>query len=73
MTFFFYSDIHNRYHCACPLYFCLIMQAKIRSTTVLGVRHNGEIAVGADGQATMDKHVAKSNVRKIRICKTVKS
>ncbi|WP_400190212.1 ATP-dependent protease subunit HslV [Hymenobacter sp. B81] len=39
---------------------------KIRSTTVLGVRHNGQIAVGADGQATMDKHVAKSNVRKIR-------
>jgi ATP-dependent HslUV protease subunit HslV len=39
---------------------------KIRSTTVLGVRHNGEIAVGADGQATMDKHVAKNNVRKIR-------
>jgi len=42
------------------------MQAKIRSTTVLGIRHNGEIALGADGQATMDKHVAKSNVRKIR-------
>ncbi|WP_205590862.1 ATP-dependent protease subunit HslV [Hymenobacter oligotrophus] len=39
---------------------------RIRSTTVLGVRHNGEIAVGADGQATMDKHVAKNNVRKIR-------
>ncbi|KAA9327071.1 ATP-dependent protease subunit HslV [Hymenobacter busanensis] len=39
---------------------------RIRSTTVLGVRHNGQIAVGADGQATMDKHVAKSNVRKIR-------
>ena len=39
---------------------------KIRSTTVLGVRHNGEIALGADGQATMDKHVAKSNVRKVR-------
>ena len=39
---------------------------KIRSTTVLGVRHNGQIAIGADGQATMDKHVAKNNVRKIR-------
>ncbi|UYZ59530.1 ATP-dependent protease subunit HslV [Hymenobacter latericus] len=39
---------------------------RIRSTTVLGIRHNGEIAVGADGQATMDKHVAKNNVRKIR-------
>ena len=39
---------------------------KIRSTTVLGIRHHGHIAVGADGQATMDKHVAKNNVRKIR-------
>lgn len=39
---------------------------KLRSTTVLGVRHNGQIAVGADGQATLDKTVAKSNVRKIR-------
>ena len=39
---------------------------QIRSTTVLGVRHNGQIAIGADGQATMDKYVAKNNVRKIR-------
>ena len=39
---------------------------RIRSTTVLGIRHNGQIAVGADGQATLDKTVAKSNVRKIR-------
>ena len=38
---------------------------KIRSTTVLGVRHNGQIALGADGQATMDKYVAKNNVRKV--------
>ncbi len=42
------------------------LMIKIRSTTVLGVRHNGQIAVGADGQATLDKTVAKSNVRKIR-------
>lgn len=40
---------------------------RIRSTTVLGVRHNGQVAVGADGQATLDKTVAKSNVRKIRV------
>ncbi|MDX5442459.1 MAG: ATP-dependent protease subunit HslV [Hymenobacteraceae bacterium] len=39
---------------------------KIRSTTVVGIVHNGEVAVGADGQATMDKHIAKSNVKKIR-------
>ena len=42
------------------------MLPKIRSTTVLGVRHNGQIALGADGQATMDKTVAKNNVRKVR-------
>jgi ATP-dependent HslUV protease subunit HslV len=38
----------------------------IHATTVLGVMHNGEIALGADGQATMGNTVAKSNVRKIR-------
>jgi ATP-dependent HslUV protease subunit HslV len=39
---------------------------KIKSTTVLGVLHNGKIALGADGQATMGNTVAKSNVKKIR-------
>ncbi len=39
---------------------------KIRSTTVIAVKHNGDVAVGADGQATMGNTVAKSNVRKIR-------
>lgn len=39
---------------------------KIRSTTVLAVQHDGKIAIGADGQATMGNTVAKSNVRKIR-------
>ena len=39
---------------------------KIRSTTVLAVKHNGSVAIGADGQATMGNTVAKSNVNKIR-------
>lgn len=39
---------------------------KIRSTTVLAVLHNGQMAIGADGQATMGNTVAKSNVKKIR-------
>jgi len=39
----------------------------IHSTTVLAVVHNGVVAVGADGQATMGNYVAKSNVRKIRV------
>ncbi len=37
-----------------------------RSTTVIAVIHNGEIAIGADGQATMGNYVVKSNVKKIR-------
>jgi len=39
---------------------------KMKSTTVLAVLHQGKLALGADGQATMGNTVAKSNVRKIR-------
>jgi ATP-dependent HslUV protease, peptidase subunit HslV len=39
---------------------------KIKSTTVLAVKHNGKVAIGADGQATMNNYVAKGNVKKIR-------
>lgn len=39
---------------------------KVRSTTVLAVAHNGEVVLGADGQATMGNYVAKSNVKKVR-------
>lgn len=39
---------------------------KIHSTTVVAVMHNGQMAIGADGQATMGSTVAKSNVKKIR-------
>jgi ATP-dependent HslUV protease, peptidase subunit HslV len=38
----------------------------IHATTVVGIIHNGEVVVGADGQATMGNTVAKSNVRKVR-------
>ncbi len=40
--------------------------SKIRSTTVCAVVHKGQVAIGADGQATMGNTVAKSNVKKIR-------
>lgn len=39
---------------------------KIHATTVLGIIHNGQVALGADGQATMGNTVAKSNVKKVR-------
>lgn len=44
---------------------CIKME-KLRSTTVLAIVHNGEVAIGADGQATMGNYIAKSNVKKIR-------
>lgn len=39
---------------------------KIHATTILAVNHNGQIAIGGDGQATLGNTVAKSNVKKIR-------
>ncbi|MBC7390655.1 MAG: ATP-dependent protease subunit HslV [Opitutaceae bacterium] len=39
---------------------------KIRATTVLGIIHNGKIALGADGQATIGNTIAKTNVKKVR-------
>lgn len=36
------------------------------ATTVVGIIHNGEAAIGSDGQATMDKTVMKSTVKKVR-------
>jgi ATP-dependent HslUV protease subunit HslV len=42
------------------------VKQKIRSTTVLGVYHNGKLALGADGQATLGSTIAKSNVKKVR-------
>jgi len=38
----------------------------IHATTVVGILHNGKVALGADGQATMGNTVAKANVRKVR-------
>ncbi len=38
----------------------------IHATTILAVLHNGKVAIGGDGQATMGNTIAKSNVRKIR-------
>lgn len=39
---------------------------EIKSTTVLAVKHNDKVTIGADGQATMNNAVAKNNVSKIR-------
>ncbi len=42
------------------------MQAKIHATTVLGVFHQGEAVLGADGQATLGNTVLKGSVKKVR-------
>jgi ATP-dependent HslUV protease subunit HslV len=39
---------------------------KIRSTTILTVRHKGRVALGGDGQVTMGQTVVKSDAVKIR-------
>jgi len=39
---------------------------KTRATTVLCVRHRGKVAMGADGQVTLDHAVMKHGARKIR-------
>lgn len=37
-----------------------------RSTTVLAVRHNGQIVLGADGQVTYGNTIMKSDTKKLR-------
>jgi len=43
-----------------------VKAVRIRSTTVLIVRRNGQVVVGGDGQVTMGNTVVKSTARKIR-------
>jgi ATP-dependent HslUV protease subunit HslV len=39
---------------------------RVRSTTILGVRRNGQVALGGDGQVTVGQTVMKSNAQKVR-------
>jgi ATP-dependent HslUV protease subunit HslV len=39
---------------------------KIRSTTIIAVRRNGQLAMAGDGQVTFDKFVMKHGARKVR-------
>jgi ATP-dependent HslUV protease subunit HslV len=41
--------------------------ARIRSTTILAVRRNGQVALGGDGQVTVGETVMKSNAQKVRL------
>lgn len=39
---------------------------KIRSTTILAVRHKGQVAIGGDGQVSLGNTVMKHQAKKIR-------
>ncbi|MFP4533402.1 MAG: ATP-dependent protease subunit HslV [Desulfobacterales bacterium] len=38
----------------------------IKSTTILAVRHNGQVAVAGDGQVTLNTSVVKHHAKKVR-------
>lgn len=40
--------------------------SRIKSTTVVGIRHHGRVVLGSDGQATMGDTVMKRHVKKVR-------
>jgi ATP-dependent HslUV protease, peptidase subunit HslV len=44
----------------------LIAGTRIRSTTVLCVRRNGKVVLGADGQVSMGNTIVKSSASKVR-------
>ena len=39
---------------------------RVRSTTILGVRRNGQVALGGDGQVSVGETIMKSNAMKVR-------
>jgi ATP-dependent HslUV protease subunit HslV len=41
-------------------------EPELRSTTILSVRHGGQVVIGGDGQVTLGQTVLKHNARKIR-------
>jgi ATP-dependent HslUV protease subunit HslV len=44
----------------------LLEKKRMRSTTILAVRRNGQIAIGGDGQVTLGDTAIKHSARKIR-------
>src|SRR5437016_6068662 len=43
-----------------------VVVSRMRSTTILAVRHRGGVAVGGDGQVTLGQMVMKSDAHKVR-------
>lgn len=44
----------------------ILNSMKIRSTTILTVRHRGHVAIGGDGQVTLDTAIMKADSVKVR-------
>jgi ATP-dependent HslUV protease, peptidase subunit HslV len=44
----------------------VFMSMKVRSTTILTVRHAGKVAIGGDGQVTLGTAIMKADAMKIR-------
>jgi ATP-dependent HslUV protease, peptidase subunit HslV len=42
-------------------------RVRIRSTTIVAVRHNGKVALGGDGQVTVGDQVMKGSAQKVRM------
>src|SRR3989338_7146576 len=42
------------------------LRPKIRATTILGIKHNGKIAIAGDGQVSMGQTIVKHTAKKIR-------
>lgn len=38
----------------------------IKSTTIIGLRHNSKVAIGADGQVSLEETIVKQNANKLR-------
>lgn len=56
----FFPEIHSYHRDDSP------HRVRARSTTILTVRHKGQVAIGGDGQVTYGDQVLKSDTRKIR-------
>jgi ATP-dependent HslUV protease subunit HslV len=44
----------------------MVEQLKTRSTTIISVRHRGNVVVAGDGQVTMGNTIVKHAARKVR-------
>ncbi len=38
----------------------------MKSTTIIGLRHNGKVSIGADGQVSLEETIVKQNANKLR-------